>query len=456
MSHSSTCSTSNLKAAFISSLDAATIQGFAVTARRDYLRQHDPNGAAHADLSCTVVTPPASGTSNVAYTLDFSDGVNWVLRIPFRDWSDIRARRMRLDIVAQQYILSRTSVPIPPVYSYDCTNDNALGHPYVIMAFVHGTRLADVWDDPTWWTGERTKARLLKSFARHMVELASLEFDAIGCLDKVEPDGPYFVAPFPTMRSFHNSEFEGPDSEAGPFDNAHNFIQSILDEEFQINRDPFLAALHIFLNSLLERQYDRAPFILGHPDLVAENVFVDETGEVSAIIDWDGVAVLPRQLGALAYPAWLTIDWNPLFYFLYQYEPHHHTREELHMYRNIYVAGIAEASDGRLAAVTRNSHITCCLVQALASDFNRQDFVYHLGRYMFGLRWRAMLEGMKGSPWFNLDPNAIAQVTESDVLQFEVPERPVTAQQDDLRTSVDSNDSDGESDDAGSRWLWWC
>ncbi|KAI0048702.1 kinase-like protein [Auriscalpium vulgare] len=434
MSHSSTSSGASVMTALIASLDDTTIQDFAVTARRDYLRRHNPgNGAAvHADLSCTVATPPASGSSNIVYTLEFSDGAKWVLRIPFEEWSDAQAHRMRLDIVAQQYILSHTSIPIPRIYSYDCTSDNALGHPYMLMAFVHGTRLVDVWNDPTWWTGERTKARLLNSYARHMVELARLEFDAIGCLDKVEPDGPHFIAPFPT-------------TSPGPFKSAHTYISTVLNEELRTHHDPFLAALHIFLNSLLERQYDGAPFILRHPDPDSQNVFVDETGEVSGLIDWDNVQIRPRQLGALAFPAWLTVDWDPIAYFMYADEPHCDTREDLHMYRNMYVDGIAKASDGALSAVTRNSHIICSIMMAICNEYTRQDVVYHLGTYMFGSAWLTieLVEGMKGSAWFNRDPDAIAEVKESDKNRLAPEEY-------DLRTADGSNESDGEDVEADS------
>lgn len=71
----------------------------------------------------------------------------------------------------------------------------------------------------------------------------------------------------------------------------------------------------LMIKTVPDGRYDHAPFALGHPDLSWQNVLFDDTmGEVSALIDWDGLAALPRQLGALAYPVWLWWDWNPHAY----------------------------------------------------------------------------------------------------------------------------------------------
>ena len=41
-----------------------------------------------------------------------------------------------------------------------------------------------------------------------------------------------------------------------------------------------------------------------------QNVLVNEEGNVTALVDWEGVVTVPRQLG-LSFPMWLTRDWNP-------------------------------------------------------------------------------------------------------------------------------------------------
>ncbi|KAI0037992.1 hypothetical protein FA95DRAFT_1578466, partial [Auriscalpium vulgare] len=216
----------------------------------------------------------------------------------------------------------------------------------------------------------------------------------------------------------------------GPFNSAHTWISTILDAKLRTTHDPFFGALHVFLNSLLERQYDGAPFILGHPDPDSQNVLVDETGEVSGLIDWDNVEICPRQLGALAFPLWITVDWDPIMYCLYADKPHCDTREDLHMYRNI-------------------------IMMAIHSEHTRRQVVYHLGAYMFGPTWLTikLVDGIKGSAWFNRDPNAVAEVKESSPPPESDKNRLeeyVTPEEEDVQTSDGSNESDGEDDDAGS------
>lgn len=45
-----------------------------------------------------------------------------------------------------------------------------------------------------------------------------------------------------------------------------------------------------------------------------QNVLVSEDGSLQGLIDWDGVAAVPRFLGNEKYPSWLTRDWDPAMY----------------------------------------------------------------------------------------------------------------------------------------------
>lgn len=41
---------------------------------------------------------------------------------------------------------------------------------------------------------------------------------------------------------------------------------------------------------------------------------MSENGDLRGIIDWDGVAAVPRTLSNKRYPGWLTRDWDPAMY----------------------------------------------------------------------------------------------------------------------------------------------
>lgn len=47
-----------------------------------------------------------------------------------------------------------------------------------------------------------------------------------------------------------------------------------------------------------------------HPNLDLQNVLVDESGYLTGIVDWDGIAIVPRCVGWSTFPLWLTKDWQ--------------------------------------------------------------------------------------------------------------------------------------------------
>ena len=55
-------------------------------------------------------------------------------------------------------------------------------------------------------------------------------------------------------------------------------------------------------------------FVLAHPDLDWQNIFVDENGFLQGIIDWSWVAAVPRTVGCQKYPLFLTRDYDPTSY----------------------------------------------------------------------------------------------------------------------------------------------
>ncbi|KZT24278.1 hypothetical protein NEOLEDRAFT_1179522 [Neolentinus lepideus HHB14362 ss-1] len=421
--------------AFIATLNLGAIETLALQARLNDKFEDRPleeRSSLPSNLSCTIHSPPEYGSYNVVYELTFSDGAHWALRIPYEEWNSIRATSMRLDILAQQYISSHTSVPIPHIHAYSCTTENALGHPYLITDFARGARLVDVWNDPSWWTGARRKERMFASLSRYMSELGSLEFDKIGRLDRVEPGGPYFIAPFPSRVAL-NDALDGPDGEMGPFSNLHEYLGTLLAERRKRYDSPRLAALSILLGSLPDPRYDSAPFIFNHPDFDSQNIFVDEgTAEVSAMIDWDGVAVVPRQLGALTYPAWITVDWDPIMYRLYKQKPHYDTEDDLHGYRTMYTA-LSQAQ----ADVTRNSHVVSAIACAITEEHTTADIVHHLFNFVFGSSMFEALMGLENAPWYNIGLLDIARVTESHWNYF---------QNGDDSNEYNSADGEGEKD----------
>lgn len=103
----------------------------------------------------------------------------------------------------------------------------------------------------------------------------------------------------------------------GPFNTAKAWLLRNLDnsiagiarwrkEEFEL--------LRLAIDSIPDSFDANGHFVLGHPDFNYQNIFVDDEGIVTNIIDWDGVHTLPCTLGFARYPSWITRDWDPIRY----------------------------------------------------------------------------------------------------------------------------------------------
>ncbi|KAI0369073.1 hypothetical protein BV20DRAFT_425635 [Pilatotrama ljubarskyi] len=352
------------------------------------------------------MSPPRHGGHNIAFDLEFSDGLSWLIRIPHEEWGPIDARSMHLDIVAMEYITSRTSVPIPRLQAYSCTTDNLIGHPYMIMDKIHGIRLDSVWADPSWWTGERRRENLFNSLAGFMVELAGLEFDKIGALDRL-PDGSVAVVPFVSGLVMIGVS-EGPHEDFGPFNTTREYLNAVLALRRARETDPeslaWIALSQLFVGALPEAAHDGAPFTINFPDFDAQNIFLDGTGKVVGLIDWDGVSTHPREVGAVTYPFFLTRDWCPGMYDV--------DADELHEYRKMYTEAVRVASGGKLDAVTRNSHVVSTLYLAVFGCFGWPGMLLHMGEYVFGsdILVLDVWEGLQHGSWLTGPQDEVAQV----------------------------------------------
>jgi aminoglycoside phosphotransferase (APT) family kinase protein len=401
-------------ASIIASINPLHLQELALTTRRNLF----PNLAP--DLSCIASTPPGVGSFNIVYKLTFSDGIKWVIRIPAEGdvFSPARSRTFYLDIMSQRLISSKTSIPLPQIHHWSLDASNLLSRPFVIMDFMPGTNLSKVWNDNNWITDVK-RQRIFEQIAGWMTELSALEFDQIGCLDWDDASGQHRVVPFPDASALFMEINWDSALTAGPFDTAHSFLSFLLSTRRRINDSPMLAVLQLFLSALPDHTLDGPPFVLFHPDFDSQNVLVGEDGTITGIIDWDNVYTGPRQGAAAAYPSWLTVDWDPLFYgwskdASSEVNAGYDSPIELVKYRKAYLDAIDRASGGKLTHITRNSHVWTTLYIAICNGIATSGILDHLSKFVFGsgLLGYEVEEGIKGGAWYTLGqkPETMAQV----------------------------------------------
>jgi aminoglycoside phosphotransferase (APT) family kinase protein len=404
-------------ASIIASINPLHLQQIALTARRKLFPD------LVQEVSCVASTQPRVGSFNIVYEVTFSDGVKWAIRVPAEGdiSSSVYSRSIYLDIIAQRFIRSKTSIPLPQIHYWSLDTNNLLSRPFVIMDFMPGINLSKVWNKSSWITDIKRKS-IFEQIATWMVELSTLEFDKIGCLDWDDTPGLHHVVPFPDSSAFfvgvpHEEIYD--EVPAGPFNSAHSFLSFLLSTRRRIADSPMLAVLQLFLSALPDNTLDGPPFVFYHPDFDSQNVLVDEDGVITGIIDWDNVHIGPRQGAAAAYPSWLTVDWDPLYYgwsekASLEANAGYDSPTELAKYRKEYLDAIHHASAGKLTDITRNSHVWSTLSIAICNGIATSEIVDHLSKFVFGsgLLGYKVEEGIRRGVWYGLgkSPETIAEV----------------------------------------------
>lgn len=327
-------------------------------------------------FQCCVDDNPRCGSFNLVYTARFSDGLCWVVRVDAES-SSLPHQTMRTDVEVQRFLCESTSIPIPRIYAWDDRADNPLGRPYMIADLIPGTELVKLWNEPGWLT-ETKRLRIFDQLARWMTELAALEFPLIGT--------PLHLASREVGPIIWT---DGTPRPSGPFSSTLAYVATMISAEMRRSLDYWLPFIRLFALALIDETLEGPPFSLAHPDFDSQNVLVTDDGNVTGLIDWDGITTRPRQCGAAAYPAWLTVDWDPQ---MYAWNPDasdeqnagYDSPEDLERYRSEYLAAIDRASEGRLTTATRDSHIISNLVDAVESPRIMPGVALKVAEHVFG------------------------------------------------------------------------
>ena len=176
--------------------------------------------------------------------------------------------------------------------------------------------------------------------------------------------------------------------------------------------------LQLFLSVFPDPALDGPPFVLGHTDYDTQNIIVVDDGTITGIIDWDGIYVGPRQGGAMAYPSWLTVDWDPLFYGWAEDNSDEENGRfdsptELIKYRRAYLDAVDTASNGKLTQCTRNSHIWQALWIAITNEMATAPIVSRLSKLLFGdeVLGYEIQTGISEGQWYRTGKGDIAELT---------------------------------------------
>ncbi|OGM44961.1 hypothetical protein ABOM_007084 [Aspergillus bombycis] len=349
------------------------------------------------------IKPPIFGSYHVLFPVRFHDETLWLLKVPANGTRErfkaSDARAIRSEALTMRFLRRETTIPVPNVHAFSDTYDNELHCPFILIDHVEGVSLYKVWFDnasPKEIVQAR-RIRCLHGLAAAMAQLdrfssrtgGSMAFDDQGFPSGI---GPLRLIDTATMRE--RLRAGDPDQstvylEMGPFSKTKDYYTALLD----CRREPdttfergVLGLLRLFIDWIPEPSDERGAFVLAHPDLDVQNVLVSRDGALQAIIDWDGVGVVPRSVGNERFPSWLTRDWDPAIYCwtedierraeplgLWEDSP-----DTLRFYRSVYTGFIQSHwsyDDPACANLTTRSLILRNLLNAANDPYGTVDIV---------------------------------------------------------------------------------
>lgn len=275
-------------------------------------------GISISTIQCVVDPRSKTGSRNAIYTAEFSEkGTDrkhkWAILIPLRGrcYSNAEKSWLESDIRAMEFIKERTDIPIPYIYGYDHSTQNKIGTPYVLMDFMEGDRVEDVWEN---WSEEK-RLLCLSQCAESMRKLGRFGFNCIGVLGCDHRKGEYVVHGIPSETKCSGDGI----SVTGPFSSTKAYLDNIwrsktMELEGDITPEAaknkqFLVLLKLLIPALVDLGPATQHFFLSLPGFGGGNVLVDHDGNVTGFVGWEKVMIMPKAMGYARYPKWIIKDW---------------------------------------------------------------------------------------------------------------------------------------------------
>ena len=118
----------------------------------------------------------AEGGFNRTFLITLRDDFQMVARIPYP--ATVPKYYAVASEVATMEFLRSSGLPLPQIYGYSPTSDNAAKTEYILMEFIRGTKLSDVWLQ----LGDSDIISIVRQLAQLESQMMSISFPAGGSL----------------------------------------------------------------------------------------------------------------------------------------------------------------------------------------------------------------------------------------------------------------------------------
>ena len=83
--------------------------------------------------------------------MKFVDGISWLLKVLVNGTPDkfyeAGAESLRSEALLMRLLRRGTTIPVEEMFSFSTDCDNELGWPFILMEFIEGRSLEDIWFD---------------------------------------------------------------------------------------------------------------------------------------------------------------------------------------------------------------------------------------------------------------------------------------------------------------------
>lgn len=247
------------------------------------------------------------------FEIEFEDGVVWIARIqlpPIRstvtpgkddELETTRQAILKSEIDTMRYVRSYTNIIVPEVFDFNVSRsaeDNNIGYPYILMEALKGRTIDGQIED---MVPEKYREKVFCGIAECLVQLSSLRFSKIGCIEAVEQPGG--TVEFQIKSCYNPAGCVWPQN-SGPFSTAidYFFTTRTIDYQETLKRHPedldecFAAWLRLETAlSIVQLKFNNGPFPLYHPDFRLSNILFDEEYNITGVIDWSYAMTVPVE-----------------------------------------------------------------------------------------------------------------------------------------------------------------
>lgn len=259
------------------------------------------------------------GRYNVIVTIVFDDCVEWIAKMPKYTTDDEENGYLKSEYATLLFLQELESIPAPKVHGFCFHRKNQARTPYIFMDKISGTLLADAICKGN--MNRDAVHKTLTQLAQIKKTLFQRPFNEVGSLmvsvnDKGKLSSICVDRQYTIWTLGEKSRLKYP-CNYGPYQSnlqnysmlLHNSWTNWMAECYSAEEPEGLAQrlkLHAYLTLILSsfvKPTDR--FYLAHTDLHAGNLFVDDAGNITGIIDWEFTTTAPLQSGD-HYPLFLS------------------------------------------------------------------------------------------------------------------------------------------------------